>query len=112
MSSRARWGAVTLRFRLELAYRCGGSPGIKRLRSRSHRIPVSLVSPFGRNRAPDNPLSLMHDGCGDNTASRTAAQQPHPGAALTRRSPDGVLAALMASLTGESEEGMWYVSGG
>ena len=29
---------------------------------------------------------------------------------LTSKGPDGVLAALMASLTGESEEGMWYGS--
>jgi hypothetical protein len=40
-----------------------------------------------------------------------ASQTQVPGTGpLTSRGPDGVLAALMASLTGESEEGMWYAS--
>lgn len=66
------FGAVTLKIRLRFAYRCGGSPGIKRPIARLHRIPVSLASLRGLVRAPDNDLRLSQTEENDNTARDAA----------------------------------------
>ena len=66
------FGAVTLKIRLRFAYRCGGSPGIKRAIARLHRIPVSLASLRGLVRAPDNDLRLSQTDGNDNTARDAA----------------------------------------
>jgi hypothetical protein len=105
-------GAVTSMFRLRFAYRCGGSSGIGAIEALSPDSRFTRQPPFRLIEHLTTCRRLMHRAGNNNSegkrsALRTMRRKLSP---LTMCGRNVVLLDLMASLTRESDEGMWYTS--
>ena len=107
------FGAVTLRFAFDSLTVAGAVPELSVDSHACTGFPFHPPTLCGWIRAPDNPFSLMHTACRNNSDRCIRVRSRHLVPArcpLTTWGRNVVLRRLIASLKRESDEAMWYAS--